>query len=194
MVAMLLSTAREGLAYSNAWVTPWEAFTSESWECFSEINPFALAFDERNAVFKAYPGLLERSLAAKLPRVKIVPTIVNDVFASNGKDVQTLKSVPVLTYWLADPGNLARHVEDLVAAARPYDGLEIDYEKVPDSLWENYTVLLAKLGQRLRSEGKTLAVDVEPNALYRKRGMIAAKYWPLGAELRQIRSWATTSG
>lgn len=172
-----MSLPASGLAYSSAWVAPFDKFSSEDWACFDEIDVFALAFDARGEVLNAYPKLLEQAAAAKPAGVKLLPVIVNDAFADGGA-MKELKSVALLDQWLGDPRRLDRHVDSLAAAAADYDGLEIDYERIPARLWGPYVELIEKLGDKLHAQGKTLAVDVEAGPLFSKGGAISKEHWP----------------
>lgn len=183
----LLAAPTAAAAYTSAWIAPFDAFSSRDWRCFDEINPFAFAFDARNEPFVAYPELLAESVKAKPPRAPLIPVLVNDVWSSTGKDVQTLKSAALLQYWLSDPARLERHAQALAALARPYDGIELDYEHVSGYLWPRYVELVSRVAALLHSEGKQVIVDLEPGPLY-SRGGAAAKYWPmLGAVADRVK-------
>lgn len=175
---IMMTTTNLSAGYTSAWVTPFDDFSSEGWDCFEEIDVFAMAFDAGNRVFTAYPRLLEQSAAAKPKGALLMPVIVNDVWDPRKKDAETLKSIPALVYWLDDAKRLDQHVDDLAAAAAPYDGIELDYERVPEALWENYALLIEKLADKLHAQGKRLGVDVEAGPLYSRGGRIARRYWP----------------
>ena len=174
VAAGLLAASTPAAAYVSAWVAPFDAFSSRDWGCFDEVNPFAFAFDERREVFAAYPDLLARSVAAKPEGVALIPVVVNDVWDADRKTVRALKSSSVLRYWLGDRERLRRHAEALVAAARPYDGIELDYEHVPAALWPRYAELVGRVAAALRPAGKKVVVDLEPYALDARAGEVAA--------------------
>jgi spore germination protein YaaH len=178
MAAAMLATPGLGAAYTSAWVAPFDDFSSENWACFDEINPFALAFDSKQRIVVAHPTLLAQAEAAKPAGMPLIPVIVNDVFDRSGLEIKTLKSVSLLHYWLGDARRLNRHVEDLARAAEPYDGIELDYERIPASLWPNFVELVEKLSDLLHARGKRLGVDLESGPLFRSGGMIARRHWP----------------
>lgn len=192
LAAMLAGSASaeatdKGGRYSSAWLTPFDKFSAQDLGCFDELNPFALAFDPSSNVVESYPELLRQARETKPEGAKLVPAVVNDVMAQGGKE-QSLKSVPLLEYWLGDEERLLRHVDDLVRAAAPYDGLELDYERLPEHLYGPFTRLVSKLAERLHAQGKTLALDVEPQPLYRRGGALAKQYWPsLGGAADKIK-------
>jgi spore germination protein YaaH len=188
LAAAVMSAPMLASAYTSAWVSPFDAFSSVDWDCFDEIGVFAMAFDAKQEIFTAYPKLLEQSAAAKPARVPLVPVMVNDVWNSTQDDVQTLKSLPVLAHWLGDAKRLDRHVDDLAKAAAPYDGIELDYEHVPDHLWGAYVELIEKLADKLHAQGKILGVDVESGPLYSKGGAVARRHWRrLGAAADKVK-------
>jgi spore germination protein YaaH len=154
-------------AYASAWIAPFDAFSAQDWDCFDELNVFALAFDARGRPFVAYPALLERAAAGKPKNASLYAVLVNDRFGTDGRpETGTGKSREVLKRWLADPRARDRHVEDLAALAAPYDGLELDYERVPDRLWGGYAELVEKLADKLHAQGKGLHVDLEYAPVY----------------------------
>ena len=154
-------------AYESAWIAPFDAFSAEDWGCFDELNVFALAFDAAGRPFVAYPVLLESAAAAKPKGAALYPVLVNDMFGPGGRpEGGTAKSRQVLERWLADPRARDRHVEDLAALAKPYDGLELDYERVSGRLWDGYAELVEKLADKLHAQGKGLHVDLEYAPVY----------------------------
>jgi spore germination protein YaaH len=103
-----------------------------------------------------------------------VPVVVNDVFSA-GK-LEALKSASALSELFSKPEGMARHIADLTALARDYDGIEIDYERIPRNSWGRFAEFIARLGRALHAEGKRLYVDLEPGPLY--DGRLARDTWP----------------
>jgi spore germination protein len=176
--ALLLALPAAAQAYSSAWLTPFDETEPADWACFDELNPFALAFDASGRPRVAYPALLERAAAERSTGTLLLPTIVNDQFAEDGRSVRELKSQALLEQWLGDGERLDRHVEELAALAEPYDGIELDYERIPDRLWGPFVELVEKLADKLHAKGKKLAVAVESGPLYSRGGAVARKHWP----------------
>ena len=150
----------------SAWVVPWDTVDAAADGCFEELNPFAFALSSAPALTLASPELLSDTARVRRKGVLLVPVVVNDMIV-DGKATE-LKSERALTVLLTDPARAARHVEELAAAAREFDGLEIDYERIPPGLWSAYGDFIASLGAALRKNGKRLYIDVEPKLLRNK--------------------------
>lgn len=169
----------------TAWVAPWEPISSQGWECFSEINPFVFAFDSEDKIALPYAKFLAEAVAAKPPRALLVPTVVNDVFGKNAQR-QTLKSVPLLVRLLKDDESINAHVDELLRLSAPYNGLEIDYEKIPSHRWGEFATLIERLGQRLRERGKKLGVDLEPGPVMRGDPGVQGAWRRIGAAADRV--------
>lgn len=190
LAALMTAPSRAAAAagYASAWVAPFDAFSSQDWACFDEIDLFSHAFDSRQNLFAAYPNLVEQGLAAKPRRTALVAVVVNDVWDPKLADAQTLKSIPLLAHWLGDGKRLDRHVDDLSKVAAPFDGLELDYERIPEHLWGPFVDLVEKLSDKLHAQGKTLSVAVEAGPLYSHGGAIARQHWRrLGAAADKVK-------
>ena len=167
----LLSPARARAASGapktgfSAWVVPWDSAGAAA-GCFDELNPFAFALSSAPAPVLAFPKLMKDVLRRRRRGDLVVPVVVNDVY-SEGNEAE-LKSDRALSVLLSDSGRTARHVAELEAAAQGYDGLEIDYERIPPDLWRPYTEFVERLGASLHKHGKRLYIDLEPRLLRSK--------------------------
>jgi spore germination protein YaaH len=182
-VAILLAAAPpSAAAYTSAWVTPFDGFEPRELACFDVVNVFALDFDGRNEIFVAHPELLDAAARGKRPGALLIATIVNDV------EHGALKSQDVLRYWLADEKRIGQHADDIVKAVERFDGVELDYERMPDDLWPAFVKLVGKVGERLHAQGKRVEVAVEAAPLYRGGGAVARAQWPaLGAAADRVK-------
>ncbi len=160
----------------SAWIVPWDMQAdTQALACFGEIRPFALGLSSAPALDRAYPKLLGTASGLRRKGIRVVPAVVNDVFA--GGRLQTLKSDRAVAELLSDPRAMAAHIADLAALARDYDGVEIDYERIPPPAWPLFVDFIARLAVDLHRGGKSLSIDVESGPLY--RGDLARRYWPV---------------
>lgn len=92
-----------------------------------------------------------------------------------------LKSRELLAELLSKPRGVQRHVEELsrLVESQGFDGIEIDYERVPPALWEPFTRFAEALAGELHRKGKRMNVALEPGALHRGKDQARIlKYWP----------------
>lgn len=176
LAAAALASAEKGV---GAWVVPWDKPAIEEIAgCFSEINPFVYSFDQAGRPKLVDAALLKKSLAAKSAGAKVVPVIVNDVLDGSGK-MQEAKSIALLTKLLNTDELVDKHLQTLMSEvwSDQYDGLELDYERIPNPLYPRFARLVEKLAAELHKRGKTLAVDLEPGPIMR-RGQPGEEWWP----------------
>ncbi|CAM3606759.1 glycosyl hydrolase family 18 protein [Marinicrinis lubricantis] len=166
-------SATEASVSLSAWVVDWQLdmgihdFTALS-DRLSGLHLFALYFNDRDALHftpelkEELPELLER--ARKSPELDVYLTVVNDIWRADGTAVQ--KDTDLVTRLVATEQSRRQHVQDLVDAALTYgfDGIEIDYERVGDTDWENMTAFYTELYQALKADGKKLRILFEPSA------------------------------
>jgi spore germination protein len=91
---------------------------------------------------------------------------------------------------LVGPGQRDEHVDHIVklVAAEGYDGIDIDYESLPDNLRTSYTSFLSLLAEKLHAQHKRLSVAVpaktaEPGP----PGTRAMDYRAIGRVVDQLR-------
>lgn len=102
-------------------------------------------------------------------------TVVNDRYGADGKpDIQ--KDPALLTQWMATASSRGELTEALLAAAEDVDGIELDYERVPDASWDEYVRFIGQLYGRLQAQNKALRVVLEPSA------PVDGLDWPIGPE------------
>lgn len=181
--SLVPSTARSASSSTgaSAWIVPWDApadLSGREWSCFNEINPFVYAFNKDKEISLVYPKLLEQAERSRPEGTLLIPVIVNDLFGSESK-VDTLKSIGLLTKLLSRRGRLEKHAEEIakLVEEKGFDGIEIDYERIPPPLWGRFIEFNAKLGSLLHAKGKRLNVGLEGGLLHRMGGVIPRRYW-----------------
>ncbi|MBI4375386.1 MAG: hypothetical protein HY549_02940 [Elusimicrobia bacterium] len=183
LLFLILSRPSFGLdaVPAAAWVVPWDPVSlapDSPLDCFDEINPFVFALDREHRVSLAYPKLAQALFKRGRPGQLNIPVVVNDVIDSGGK-VLALKSISAVSLILASPQRISAHVAELVKAAEGFDGIEVDYERVPYPLWGRYIRLLEELAVALHARGLRLHVDLEAGMLYGLGEPYARRYWPM---------------
>lgn len=158
------------------WTVPWDVAPTLPASCFNEVSPFAYSFTRQGALVPVKPGFLEEMRRRQPPGALFIPVVVND--ALDGKR-RELKSPRLLERLLL---RRSEHVAELVRLVdeNGFDGLEIDYERIPLSLWPEFVSFIKELGPELRKRGKRLHVDLEAGLLTRNRP--DAAHWPELAE------------
>jgi len=162
IAVMLLISAGSSFAYKESvWIPPWNA------EALKAIQANAGALSESNPVWYSWnaDGSVARNWNAEDPTWRaamtgtlLIPTIQNVVDNSfNGSVAATILATS------ASRETAATGIADLVAA-QSFDGIDIDYERVPTASRANFTAFLSTLGQKLRAAGKKLSVTVYAKA------------------------------
>lgn len=192
LIAVLSAPAYAESPWASAWVVGWDRPARlEALGCLREANPFSLAFDAGGKVILMEPALLGDALRLKRRGIAVIPTVVNDVLREDGS-TRELKSAAVLERVLGTPAAASRHARRLaaLAAAGGWDGIELDYERVPDRLWPAYAAMAAELGTELRAAGRTLAVALEPGELWSEAPAASARWSALIAAADTVKLMA----
>lgn len=162
-----------GEAALSAWLADWQwqdgvRDLQEAAAGLDSLQLFAAYFDESDRLtftdaFKT--GLTSiRETAAANPEMRIDLTIVNDILFEDGRESQ--KDSELITRLLADSDERSRHANEIIDTANQYGfgGVELDYEKVNDDDWDNFSAFVTELYNRLKAQGMTLRVVLEPRA------------------------------
>lgn len=134
----------------------------------SSLQVFAAYFDESDHLKftsdfrEAWPIVREQTALGGVKRVDL--TIVNDILHADGSDSE--KDPSLIGRLTADSASRSRHIDEIEEAVRTYgfDGVELDYEKIPASDWDGVIRLISELYGRLKPQGKSLRVVLEPEA------------------------------
>lgn len=156
-------TGAQAMTTVSTWLVPWDTAEPGEETCFDEVRPFALALSTTPAVVTVYPSFLRAARERQRRGARLIPVVVNDIVV-DGKP-QALKSPEALSALLGNRRARGAHVAELLAVAKDFDGLEIDYERVPAGLWPRYAEFLDRLAGGLHENGKRLYVDLEPSVV-----------------------------
>lgn len=166
-------------AQCSTWVVPWDLAPASTLDsCFDQVNPFVFAFDGRGRPVLLDRAALARALSARARGAKVIPVVVNDVEDSSGAGASE-KNRAILLQFLNTDELIDKHVHALMTSvwSDDFDGLEIDYERVPWPLYGRFARFIDRLADELHKRGKTLSVDLEAGALLSSGGP-GARYWP----------------
>ena len=139
------------------WIPAWSKDGLRSMQtnggAVGESNPVWYAAAADGSVQKKY-NAEDPSLRAAMTGSRIVPTIQNN--DSNGFNA-TLGSALVAT-----PEMREKHASAIAAVVsnNAYDGIDVDYERVPTASRANFTAFVQLLAGKLHASGKTLSITV----------------------------------
>lgn len=131
----------------------------------TRVQMFAAYFDEADHLYftdtmnEALPALLDTMKETGLTDVDL--TLVNDRLNQDGTEVQ--KDSELITRLMATDQSRSKHIDEIVDTLKKYDyrGVEIDYEKIKDSDWDNVIAFYTELYQRLDAMDKSLRIVLE---------------------------------
>lgn len=147
-------------AFQNAlWIPSWGSAQLNS------IQLNAGALDESNPVWYGWnsDGTIAKKGNAEDPTwraamtgTQILPTIQNTT--GNGFDGAAVQTM------LSTASSRDTHAAAIaqLAIAQAYDGIDIDYERIPTAARANFTAFLTTLAAKLHAAGKKLSVSVYP--------------------------------
>lgn len=143
--------------YVSAWLpNSFDAVNRQSFEqnadILDEVSPFWYQTDSRGNLYYGSDARDQTLVElAHSKNVLVIPSIHNVV---NGSD-----PVPAL---LRNPDARARHIENIVdeVLTHNYDGFDIDYEMLDESLRDEYSAFMVDLSKALHEQNKLLTVAV----------------------------------
>lgn len=159
-VAILFSVAVPSFAYrQSAWIPPWNAAALTSMQsnvgALSESNPVWYSWNPDGTLFKNWNAENDTWRAA-MTGTLLMPTVQNVVNGSfNGNVAATVLATDT------SRETAASEIAQLVTM-KSYDGIDIDYERLPTTSRDNFTKFLTTLAQKLHVAGKKLSVSVYP--------------------------------
>jgi spore germination protein YaaH len=157
LLTLLLSSANAFAYRTAAWIPPWDAAALTSIQLHAgdldESNPVWYSLSPGGAIVANWNAENPTWLAA-MTGTRILPTIQNTVNGSfDGSVAASLLSTPT------SREAHAQAIADLVLG-KVYDGIDVDYERVPAASRANFTAFIQLLGQKLHASGKQLSVTV----------------------------------
>ena len=157
----------------STWVTDWQQKAAlqdvgKMIEGLDSIQLFAAYFNDKDQLFytedmlKAIPELFKLGDQANLQSIDL--TLVNDRF--NGDGTITQKDTKLLTRLIQTPESRHAHIENIIGLVSQYNfqGVEVDYEKIPKDEWNKMALFYEELYLRLQEENKSLRIVLEPSA------------------------------
>lgn len=121
-------------------------------DILDEVSPFWYTTNISTGALIPDTGARDRDLvaAARAADVLVMPTIHN------------VMAPEAIVPMLRDPARRARHVAAIMDEVRTYeyDGIDIDYESLPDSSRDVYSAFMQELSTALKAEDKLLTVAV----------------------------------
>ena len=119
----------------------------------TESNPVWYQIQSDGSIAKIY-NAENPTWRAAMTGTEIIPTIQNIV--NGGFD----KAIAVSVISTAEKREIhAEHIRNLVRT-QGYDGIDIDYERLPSTAKANFSAFIALLAQKLHADGKKLSVCV----------------------------------
>jgi len=140
-----------------AWIPPWDqaALTSVQLHAGSldESNPVWYSMSSSGAIVVNWNGENPTWIAA-MTGTQIIPTIQNVVNGSY--------DAAVVAGLLATASSREAHAQAIfnLVTTKAWDGIDIDYERVPTTSRANFTAFINTLAAKLHSAGKKLSVTV----------------------------------
>jgi spore germination protein YaaH len=157
-IVLLSLLSANAFAYRTAaWIPPWDAAALTSIQLHAgdldESNPVWYSLSSSGAIVTNWNAENPTWLAA-MTGTRVLPTIQNTVNGSfDGTLAETLLSTA------SSREAHAQAIADLVLA-KVYDGIDVDYERVPTTSRANFTAFVQLLAQKLHASGKQLSVTV----------------------------------
>jgi spore germination protein YaaH len=146
-------------AYQNsAWIPPWNGNALTSLQSnvgiLSESNPVWYSWNADGSIAKVW-NAENPTWRAAMTGTQLIPTVQNVV--NNNFDGNVAANV------LATAESREAHASAIaqLAVSNAYDGIDIDYERIPTSSRSNFTSFLTTLAQKLHAANKKLSVSVD---------------------------------
>lgn len=158
IAALLFSLAASSFAYQeSAWIPPWNADALKSLQsnlgALSETNPVWYSWNADGTPLKNW-NAENATWRASMTGTLLIPTVQNIVNGSfDGNAAATMLASPV------SRETTAAAISQLVIT-QAFDGIDIDYERVPTTSRDNFTAFLTTLGSKLHAANKKMSVTV----------------------------------
>jgi spore germination protein len=160
VAAALFFTAATSHAYRvSVWVPPWNSGALTTVQAnggaIDESNPVWYSWNADGSIAKNW-NAENATWRAAMNGSDLVPTIQNVVNKSF--------SASAVATMLASPTSREAHASSLASLAiqNAFDGIDVDYERVPTASRADFTAFITTLSTKLHAAGKTLSVTVYP--------------------------------
>ncbi|HWS72158.1 MAG TPA: glycosyl hydrolase family 18 protein [Thermoanaerobaculia bacterium] len=163
-VALLLTLSVTGTSFAwrnTMWIAPWDPASLTSIQAnggtLSESNPVWYEW-KNDATIVAGWNSENPTWRAAMTGTLLMPTVqnlVNGTFDAN-----------VVATMLSSAATRDAHAEAIaqLVVSKAYDGIDIDYERVPTAQRANFTAFITTLSQKLHAANKKLSVTVYAKA------------------------------
>lgn len=158
IAALLFSFAASSFAYQeSAWIPPWNADALKSLQSnlgtLNETNPVWYSWNADGTPLKNW-NAENASWRSSMTGTLLIPTVQNIINGSfDGNAAAAVLASP------ASRESTAAAISQLVIT-QAFDGIDIDYERLPAASRDNFTAFLTTLGQKLHAANKKLSVTV----------------------------------
>lgn len=158
IAALLFSFAASTFAYQeSAWIPPWNADALKSLQsnlgALSETNPVWYGWNADGTPLKNW-NAESATWRSSMTGTLLIPTVQNVINGSfDGNAAAAMLASP------ASRESSAAAISQLVTT-QAFDGIDIDYERVPTASRDTFTAFLTTLGQKLHAANKKLSVTV----------------------------------
>ena len=157
-VVIALAIAPSAFAYRNAaWIPPWDGNALNSVQkngsALSESNPVWYSWNADSSIAKNW-NAENNTWRAAMTGSLLIPTIQNVINKNfDGGAAATM---------LASAALREKHAAAIaqLAVLNAFDGIDIDYERLPASSRDNFTAFVSLLAQKLHAASKKLSVTV----------------------------------
>ncbi|MCM2997944.1 glycosyl hydrolase family 18 protein [Paenibacillus cellulositrophicus] len=157
----------------TAWVVDWQwesglADAGELDKALSRVQAFAAYFDESDQPYltkafqEALPQIRETAEAAGIGELNL--TLVNDIVRQDGGE--SPKDSELVSRLVSTKVAREKHIAEIEALLDQYSfqGVEIDYERIPDKDWGYMNAFYRELYERIHAKGKSLRIVLESRA------------------------------
>ncbi len=123
----------------------------------SSIEVFAAYFNDKEEVF------LDKKILSNINKISNQKylTVVNDIVYDDKTSKQ--KDGDIISRILLNDIRREEHINNVVdlVVENNFDGLELDYEKIDEKVWDKYILFIDEIGQKLKKHNKKLRVVLE---------------------------------
>lgn len=155
---------------TSIWLVDWQVEESlydvaQIVDSIDNLSLFATYFDENGEFYQPEQTeqLINKTIKDLSSPKSVYMTFVNDQFMADGTIIQ--KNPVLLNDILASSSSRNNHIEQLLTYAKNFqiDGIEIDYEKIPKDLTDEFLRFIDELYVALDERGLSLRVILEPS-------------------------------